>query len=115
MNEVVTIDFDGTINSSQYPYMGEPTSGVKEALQKIQDMGYEIHILSCRTNPDVTRYPIDREEQVRNIRKYLNKYEIPYDVVLNEYKPVARFYIDDRAIEFNGDWQEVLRKVQKNE
>lgn len=110
MKEICCIDFDGTINSSQYPDMREPTPGVKEALQEIQDIGYEIHILSCRTNPDVTKYAIDREEQVRTIRKYLDEYKIPYDVVLNEYKPVARFYIDDRAIEFNEDWREVLRK-----
>ena len=108
MSKICLIDFDETINSSQYPDLGEPTPGVKESLQEMKDMGYEIHILSCRTNPDVTRYIIDRQEQIRIMEKYLNEYKIPYDMVLNEYKPVATFYIDDRAIQIKP--QKVFKK-----
>ena len=48
--KICCIDFDGTITDSAYPEMGTPKKGTKEALQKIKDLGYEIHILSCRTS-----------------------------------------------------------------
>lgn len=109
--KVIVVDFDKTINSKPYPHIGEPTPGVKEAFQKMKDMGYEIQILSCRTNPEVTKYQIDRQEQCRVMERYLKEYGIPYDVVLSEYKPVAHYYIDDRAIEFNGNWSDVIEKI----
>ena len=111
MKKVVICDFDNTINSSHYPDLGEPTKGVKEAFEKMRSMGYKIHILSCRTNPEVTDHMFDRQEQCRIMIRYLKEHDIPYDAVSNEYKPVATFYIDDRAVEFRGDWNDVLGKI----
>ena len=113
MKSVLVIDFDNTISSASYPNLGEPTVGVKEAFEKLRSMGYEIHILSCRTNPEVTEHILDRQEQCRLMRRYLDEHEIPYDKVLNEYKPVATYYIDDRGITFNGSWDEVIKKMEK--
>ena len=113
MGNVAVIDFDGTICECSYPGMGSPKKGVKEALQKIKDLGYEIHILSCRTNVDLKKYPIDRQEEVRAMEKYLNEHKIPYDQVLNKDKPVAHIYIDDRAIGFRDNWEEVLKEVER--
>ena len=112
MSPVICIDFDQTINSSHYPDLGEPTEGVKEAFEKLRSVGYEIHILSCRTNPEVTKHIIDRQEQCRTIKRYLEEHDIPYDVVLNEFKPIATYYIDDRAVEFKGNWDDVLGKIK---
>ncbi len=112
MSKVIVVDFDQTINSSRYGQLGKPTKGVKEAFQKFKDMGFEIHILSCRTSPDVHRHPIDRQEEVREMIGYLDLYEIPYDVVLNKDKPVAHWYIDDRAIGFRGDWEVVIKEIE---
>jgi len=114
ISKIITVDFDGTICDFNYPNIGAPKEGVKEALRELKDMGYEIHILSCRTNPELKKYPIDRQEQVRMMEKYLTDHDIPFDVVLNEFKPLALFYIDDRAIEYRGDWKEVIRKVKND-
>ena len=92
--------------------MGKLQYGVKEALQKIKEMGFEIHIFSCRTNHEVTKYPIDRMHQVRLMEEFLDKHEIPYDKVLNENKPLARIYIDDRAIGFREDWEKVIKEME---
>ncbi len=112
MNKICCIDFDGTICEWAYPNMGEPTKGVKEALEKMKEMDYEIHILSCRTNIEVHKYPIDRQEQVREMERYLHKHKIPFDRVLNENKPVADWYIDDRAIGFRGNWEDVIKEIK---
>ena len=115
MPKVALIDFDGTICDFAYPEMGDPKEGVKEALQKIRDMGYEIQILSCRTNRELHKYPIDRQQQVREMERYLDEHEIPYDQVLNEYKPLAHVYIDDRGIGFRNNWDEVIKELEELE
>ena len=95
--------------------MGEPKKGVKEALQKLKVLGYEIHIASCRTNHELKKYPIDRQEQVRAMEAYLEKHEIPYDVVLNNDKALGIWYIDDRAIGFRNNWDEVVKEIENDE
>ena len=38
---------------------------------------------------------------------------VPFDEVwTGEGKPLAIFYVDDSAIEFNGDWEDALWKIQ---
>ena len=41
---------------------------------------------------------------------YLTKNEIPFDEVLNINKPIGIF-IDDNAIGFRGDWNDVLEEI----
>jgi len=113
MSNVICVDFDGTIAEwGIYPEPGLPCIGVKEALQKLKDDGFEIVISSARTSDEMSKYPIDKEVQKRLIEEYLKKYDIPYDRVLKSDKIVAKFYIDDRAIEYRGDWKDVIRKVK---
>jgi hypothetical protein len=95
--------------------MGKPKEGVKEALTRFRDLGYRIHILSCRTNLEIKKYPIDRQEQVRKMEAYLDEHEIPYDEVLNKDKPLALWYIDDRAIGFRDNWEDVVKEIEENE
>ena len=114
MSDTIICDFDGTIAEwGEYPEPGPPCPGVKEALQEIRDSGLYIIVLSARTSDQMSKHPIDKEMQKRLIQDYLDKYEIPYDEVLKSDKPVAKFYIDDRAIEYRGSWRDVLRKVKE--
>jgi len=112
MSKIIICDFDGTIVDFNFPSIGEPKEGVKEAFQKLKDMGCKIHILSSRTSTEVFKYPIDRQEQVRKMEQYLDEHEIPYDKVLNLDKPPAHVYIDDRAIGYRGDWNKVLEELE---
>jgi FMN phosphatase YigB (HAD superfamily) len=112
MSKVIIFDFDGTITDSHYPYMGMPQPGVKETLQELRDMGFEIHILSCRTNKEINETFNNRLEQVRLMKMFLDKFEIPYDEILNEYKPVAHIYVDDRGVGHRGDWVETLKQIK---
>src|SRR5210317_1219654 len=109
MSDTIVVDFDGTIAEwAEYPEPGPPCPGVKEALQEMKDSGLTIAVLSARTSDEMSKHPIDKEMERRRIEEYLKEHEIPYDIVLKSDKPVARFYIDDRAIEYRGDWKEVI-------
>jgi len=111
MKRIAIVDFDGTICDHMFPAAGEPKEGVADALRTLQAKGYEIHILSCRTSEDVTKHPIDRLEQVRFMERYLIEHNIPFDVVLNKYKPVADIYIDDRGVVFRDNWKEIVEQL----
>lgn len=48
-NRVIIIDFDGTLCKHCFPVVGNPEPGVREALEKIRELGFIIRIHSCRT------------------------------------------------------------------
>lgn len=106
--KLVAIDFDAVI--AEYDKwkgigkFGDPINGVKESLNKVRSSGIEILIYTTRGEKEL-------------ICEYLNRNEIPFDYInecpLNEEhnysgKPIAYCYIDDRAIEFNGVWNNLL-------
>lgn len=113
----IAIDFDGVI-SDYDKFIGKgkfakPIEGVVEALAAFKDNGCIIIIHTTRG-------------EVELVGEYLRENKIPFDYIncnpvnselgLNEGKPIADVYIDDRAITFNGKWgedfvSEVLRFV----
>jgi hypothetical protein len=93
--------------------MGPPMDGVKEGLEEMKRMGWEINILSCRTSPEVYKHPIDRQDQVRQMEEYMRENNLPFDRVLNLHKPLADAYIDDVGIGFRGDWKQVIKELKE--
>lgn len=97
----IGIDFDKTIcNTGPWPdYIpGEPIDGVSEALTKLKEK-YNIVIFTARPWSD--KY---------NIMAYCDYHMIPFnDVVCG--KPLLHFMVDDRNIEFDGDWNKALEKA----
>lgn len=99
----LAIDFDHTICDTAHPVpgrrMGGPMLGSKEALEKLKREGHYILIHSCN-RPKI-------------IREWLEWYKIPFDAIWGEnpadcgHKPVASYYVDDRAIRF-VTWQQTL-------
>lgn len=107
----IAVDFDNTIaHLEKFPAIGEPIPGVQEALQKLKDMGYEIVIYTCRANSD------QRETSAEQVKEYLDQYKIPYDRISkgSEGKPMALYYIDDRAIKFDNNWDAVVQQIIKD-
>lgn len=112
MKKIVCVDLDGTI--AHYTewrgesHFGEIINGVKEALITLREKGWLIIIYTTRANKEI-------------IAKFLNKNELVFDHI-NENpfqpenaiggKPFADVYIDDRAIQFNGDWQQIISEIE---
>lgn len=108
--KTICVDLDGTILSYDGykgpDIFGEPLPGARRAMEMLKEYGFEIIIHTCRRETDL-------------ISAALKKYDIPFDSInMNRAhpndvpgKPWANHYVDDRAIEFKGDWQEILTRL----
>lgn len=107
MRKTIVFDFDGVIHSYTSGWKGitvipdAPVNGIKEAIEDIRKAGYEVVVVStrCETNEGMTA-----------INEYLLSNGIIVDRICTE-KPPALVYIDDRAICFDGNAENLLDKI----
>lgn len=48
MNKIYAVDFDGTLNTAEYPKLGEPNTELFQFLIKRQQSGDKIILWTCR-------------------------------------------------------------------
>lgn len=109
----VMVDFDGTIHKYSKGWFDGtiydiPTEGAEEFMIELKEHNYEIMIFTTRIETD-DEYK--KEEQTKNIEEWMNKYNIPFDGITSKKLP-AIAYVDDRGINFNGDWDSCLEKIE---
>jgi len=122
--KTICVDFDGTICEFAYPAIGALKPGVREALRRFKELGYYIIIYSCRAairhkekyHPGCEHLPGLELPSVKVMKQFLDEQQIPYDEIDSgeSGKPVADFYIDDKAVRFEDNWAEVQSFVEKN-
>lgn len=98
----IGVDFDDTLasNSSFPDYIPqEPLQGAVEAMQKLDKRGYKITIFTARPWVDYA-----------NIEKWCEFYGVPARRIICG-KPLFKCIIDDKNIEFKGDWEKSLEEV----
>lgn len=107
---LICVDFDGTI--AQYDgwkgvgVFGDPLPGVANAMIDLRSRGYQICVFTTRGEVDA-------------IKEYLERHCILYDYIndapvmdgQNPGKPPAKYFIDDRAVRFEGSWTRVMRQI----
>ena len=99
--KVIAIDFDGTITTENtYPYVGKFRPNAIEAIKKIQENNF-CFLFTCRQGRELTEVLDVLKENGINIG-INSKYD--FEVAFGR-KPIADYYIDDRAL-FVGeiDW-----------
>lgn len=109
--KTICVDFDGVIHSYESGWRGEgvynePVPSAAVALQFLREREWYIIIYTCRDEP-------------HQIAAYLNHHCIPFDSINennhspgnNSPKPHADVYLDDRAIQFNGDWVKAVQEI----
>lgn len=105
----VCLDFDDTIND--YPgwqnegyalINGKPLPGVKEGIKALRDSGWLVlvHSVRCSYTGGMVA-----------VVNYLNQYNIRVDGVCSN-KPPADVYLDDKAVRFNGDWEQAVKEIK---
>lgn len=114
---IISVDFDGTIVTQNYPNVGELLPHAKEVLREWHDKGYKIIINTCRI-----------KSQLEDARAFLIEHNIPFDAI-NENLPEriryfngdtrkisADVYIDDRGLFTKKiDWLEIKRLMEEKE
>lgn len=82
--------------------MGLPMPGTLKALLEFKRLGYQIIIYTVFAEDD-------RAKKV--VEEFMKYYELPYDEITN-IKQKCDFYIDDNALRFEGNWEDIIEKVK---
>lgn len=104
----VCLDFDGVLHSYRSGWCGAeiipdpPIHGTREAVARLrQQYRIVVHSSRCHT-----------EEGRRAVEGWLVKNDIIVDEVC-EHKPPAHCYVDDRAVRFRGNWDDMIKEIGK--
>ena len=103
--KTICIDFDGVIYKNLVyqgttTIKGSPIEGAKVALQELS-RDYKIVINSSRFETD---------EGMDAVREWLIENDMDYE--LSKFKPTAHIYLDDRGIQFQGDWTKSIQDIK---
>jgi capsule biosynthesis phosphatase len=111
----ISVDLDGTICKNKvlgqsYEHV-EPIEGAIETLKLFKERGYYVIINTARNmvtlNGNVGKI---NKYQMPIILDWLRKYDVPYDELVVG-KPHVDFFLDDKSIEFKGDWEEMNQRM----
>lgn len=107
MKKTIVFDFDGVIHSYTSGWKGitnipdKPVNGIKEAIDELRSIGYEVVIVSTRC---------ETVDGMQAIKDYLENYSINVDKIQST-KPPALVYVDDRALCFNGKTENLVKNI----
>lgn len=108
LRRTVCLDFDGVLHSYRSGWCGvgvipdPPIHGTREAIADLrQHYRVVVHSSRCHT-----------EEGRQAVKNWLLKHDILVDDVC-EHKPPALVYVDDRAIRFRGNWDDVVTEIRQ--
>lgn len=99
----ILVDFDKTIcyNDEHFNPL-EPIEGAKEALEELQAQGFKIIIYTARS-----------WSEYQLVENWLINFDIPFRRIVCG-KPLGRYIIDDKNIEFK-DWTQVKEAIWQKE
>jgi len=123
----IAIDFDGVIHKYSKGWddgsiYDEPIKGVHNALMELRN-DYWVYIFTTRNVQDVANWMNRKfwgEGNEMGFRTVAMPEGIKFwqggrcgEVAVSNRKLPAEFYIDDRGIKFNGDWEETLKEIKE--
>ena len=98
------VDLDLTVaQNTGYPHylLTQPVIGAKEALKTLKKKGWKVWIYTARPSGDY-----------KLIEDWMKKFKIPFKGIING-KVLARWIIDDRAIQFKNNWDSIVEQIGK--
>ena len=118
-SNTIAIDLDCVILKYVDPWngvthFGDPIEGAVEGIKKYKEMGMKIVIYTTRNNSMATHNGGHNAlELTAMVQNELEKHGIPYDFIAL-FKPLARYYLDDRAVRFQT-WRQAVDTVKNLE
>jgi hypothetical protein len=99
----VCVDLDGVLNLYDgwkgADYFHPPRPGADEFLRALGEQGYRVIVFTIRWAEHVEQWL-----EAHGLRGLVAE--------VTDKKPVAHVYLDDRAICFQGDFEQALRQIQ---
>ena len=115
------VDWDGTCVEECWPEQGDWLPGAVDALRALADDGpVVIYSLRCHLYEmdDLTARPqCDVDASVLGIERMLARAGL-HDIRVyppNRGKPPGKYYIDDRAVRYDGDWMRTMLEIRMRE
>ncbi len=111
----LAIDFDGVVHTFDKGWhdgtcYGEPIEGAVEAIKSLSEH-WNIIIFSAKVRPD--RPLVNGMTGYELVDEWLEKHGVRNCVSeITHEKPRAKFYIDDKAIEFKNNWDDILERLK---
>lgn len=111
----LVIDWDGTLVPDAWPEKpSEWLPGARESLDRFLSAGCHVRIHSCRTHSkgvDERGVNEDRLASIDYIRGMLDGAGFQAVEIILDNKPGADWYIDNKAMRFDGNWGRIARTV----
>lgn len=107
---VIAVDFDGTMAVEKYPLIGPEIPGSIEGVKRLQELGYEVVIWTCREGEPLEMAKKWLSEKGVDV-KYFNENttaEIEFWKT-DPRKVAADFYVDDRVVGGFPGWDKVIK------
>ena len=106
--DTIAFDFDGVIHRYSKGWedgkiYDTPVNGIKKYIDELRSQGIKVVIFTTRAVGI---------KGTGNIKKWLRQYDISVDEITNK-KPIAKIYVDDRAINFNGNVKKLETDILK--
>jgi hypothetical protein len=112
----LAVDFDGVVHTFDKGWhdgtcYGDPIEGSLDALKSLSK-DWNLVLFTAKVKPD--RPLVNGKNGYELVDEWLRKYGIRelFNEITFE-KPRADYYIDDKAIEFRGDWKSILKRLEK--
>ena len=111
--KTIAVDLDGVLakyGGYKGPYViGPPIDGAREFLATLKARGLKIIVYSTRGECEIKDWL-----RLWNMISLVDEININSDAEQNNHgKPLANFYVDDRAIRFTGDYDSVLKEINE--
>ena len=110
----IMLDFDQTVHKYTVGWQegiiyDEPFEGAREGIKELRDNGHEVIIFTSRLS-ELAQGKDGVIKQKKMIEEWLKEHDIEVDGLTGEKIP-AELYIDDRALRFEGTWDDNFYKL----